>query len=129
MREKTNVYFLSEIIQRFSCDCILLENIDSNGNIKHALIDTGVAVYYDVVCKFLERHKVQKLEFLCITHTHIDHTANTVSVLEKYTVDKLIIKEFDMYWFEKGENESAQRMYERIVSKAIDKNIKKLRIK
>ena len=49
MREKTNVYFLSEIIQRLRCDCILLENIDSNGNIKHVLIDKGVAVYYDVL--------------------------------------------------------------------------------
>ena len=100
MREKTNVYFLSEIIQVYSCDCILLENIDSNGNIRHALIDTKIAVYYDVICKFLEKHKVHKLEFLCLTHSHIDHTQNAVSVLEKYTVDRLIMKEFDNYWFE-----------------------------
>ena len=38
MREKTNVYFLEEITRGFgNGDCILLENIDSYGNIKHAL--------------------------------------------------------------------------------------------
>ena len=42
MREKTNVYFLAEITRGFGDgECILLENIDSNGNIRHALIDTG----------------------------------------------------------------------------------------
>ena len=41
MREKTNIYFLSEINRGYGTgDCILLENIDSNGNISHALIDT-----------------------------------------------------------------------------------------
>ena len=42
MREKTIAYFLAEITRGYGDgDCILLENIDSNGNIKHALIDTG----------------------------------------------------------------------------------------
>ena len=52
MREKTNVYFLAEINRGYGCgDCILLENIDSNGNITHALIDTGVVgLYYEIIC-------------------------------------------------------------------------------
>ena len=42
MREKTNVYFLAEITKGYeNGDCILLENIDSNGNITHAMIDNG----------------------------------------------------------------------------------------
>ena len=38
MREKTCAYFLSEINRLHLCgDCILLENIDSNGVVRHAL--------------------------------------------------------------------------------------------
>ena len=81
MEEKTNVYFLSEITKDFgNGDCILLENININGNILHALIDTGRKVYEGVVCKFLEKHNVKKLEFLVITHMHGDHNGDTLSV-------------------------------------------------
>ena len=39
MVEKTNVYFLAEITRNFgNGDCILLENIDSYGNIVHVLV-------------------------------------------------------------------------------------------
>ena len=125
MREKTNVYFLAEITRGFgNGDCILLENIDSNGNIKHALIDTGRYVKSGAICNFLEKHKVKKLEFLCITHSHDDHNGNTISVLEKYKVDLLIMKEFDLVWSTDG----YQLMYESIVLKAIEKDIKILGI-
>ena len=125
MREKTNVYFLAEITRGFeNGDCILLENIHSNGNIKHALIDTGRYVNGGAVCKFLEKHKVQKLEFLCITHSHGDHNGDALSVLNKYKVDLLIMKEFDLHWSTEG----AQSVYEKIVVKAIEKDIKILGI-
>ena len=124
MREKTNVYFLAEITRSLSCgDCILLENIDSNGNIRHALIDTGINII-GAVCNFLEKHNVQKLEFLCLTHSHLDHTGSAVSVLEKYKVDKLIMKEFDIFWAKNGN----QLMYEKVLAKAIEKGIKVLGI-
>ena len=60
MREKTIAYFLAEITRWFeNGDCILLENIDSNGTIKHALIDTGRYVNGGAVCKYLAKHKVK----------------------------------------------------------------------
>ena len=118
MGEKTNVYFLAEITKDFgNGDCILLENIDINGNALHALIDTGRQVYEGVVCKFLEKHNVKKLEFLLITHMHGDHNGDTISVLEKYDVDKLIMKEFDLKWSPDG----GQKAYENILTKAIQK--------
>ena len=123
MREKTIAYFLSEITKSFgNGDCILLENIDSNGNITHALIDTGRKINNGVVCKFLEKHNVQKLVFLCITHSHGDHNGDTISVLDKYKVDLLIMKEYDLFWCADG----TQKTYENILSKAIEKNIKVL---
>ena len=97
MREKTIAYFLAKITRGYgNGDCILLENIDSNGIIRHALIDTGRYVDDDgVVCNFLKKHNVQKLEFILITHPHGGHNGNTNSVLNNYKVDLLIMKEFD----------------------------------
>ena len=124
MREKTNVYFISKIYPLFNGgDCILLENIDSNGKVRHALIDTGVFAYNEEIVIFLDKHKVQKLDFFCITHSHLDHNYNAVAILNKYPVDILIMKEFDMFWSEK-ENSQFQDMYERILTKSIEKNIK-----
>ena len=123
MIAKTNVYFLAEITKNYgNGDCILLENIDFNGNILHALIDTGRKVYNGVVCKFLKKHNVKKLEFLLITHSHGDHNGDTLSVIDNYKIDKLIMKEFDLKWSPDG----TQKSYELIVGKAIEKKIQKI---
>ena len=123
MREKTNVYFLAEITRGYgNGDCILLENIDTNGKVTHALIDTGRRVNKGAVCRFLEKHKVKELAFLCITHSHGDHNGDTISVLENFKVNKLIMKEFDRNWCPDG----TQGMYEKILKNAIEKNIKVL---
>ena len=121
MSEKTNVYFLSEITKNYgNGDCILLENIDINGNIIHALIDAGRKVYKGVVCKFLKKHKVKKLEFFLLTHMHIDHIGDAVSVIKNYEIDKLILKEYDSKWSPDGN----QKIYEKIIINANKKNIK-----
>ena len=121
MREKTNVYFLAEINRGNGMgDCILLENIDSNGIITHALIDTGIKIRSGVACDFLKKHNVEKISFLCLTHCHSDHNENTVSVLNKYKVDLIIMKEFDKKYSPNGN----QTIYENIIEKAIEKNIK-----
>ena len=121
--EKTTIYFLSEITKNYgNGDCILLENYDINGNVIHALIDTGRKVYNGVVCKFLQKHKVKKLDFLLITHSHSDHNGDTISVIEKYKIDKLIMKEFDLKWSPDGR----QKPYENIIKKAIKKKIEKI---
>ena len=99
MREKTNVYFLAEIR---NADCILLENRDSNGKITHALIDAGITIKEGVIIDFLQKHNVEKLSFLCITHAHTDHIVDAISVLNKYKVDLIIMKEFDNHWSSKN---------------------------
>ena len=123
MEEKTNVYFLAEITKDFgNGDCILLENININGNILHALIDTGRRVYDGVVCEFLKKHNVKKLEFLLITHMHIDHNGDAISVIENFEIDALIMKEYDANLSPDG----TQKAYEDIITKAIEKKIKKI---
>ena len=122
MREKTNIYFLAEITRGYGTgDCILLENIDSDGNITHSLIDTGRKINGGVVCKFLQKHNVEKLLFLFITHSHGDHNGDTISVLNQYKVDLIIMKEYDNHW---SSNNGNQDMYENIIAKAIEKDIK-----
>ena len=117
MREKTNAYFLAEINRGYGCgDCILLENIDSNGNITHALIDNGIKIRAGVACDFLKKHNVKKLSFLCITHAHGDHNGDSMAVLNQYKVDLIIMKEYDQKY---SSNSGSQPMYENIIAKAI----------
>ena len=46
----------------------------------------------------------------------------TISVIENYEIEKLIMKEFDLKWSPDG----TQKMYEDIIGKAIQKNINKI---
>ena len=122
MREKTSIYFLAEIARGYGGgDCILLENIDSNGIITHALIDTGRKIREGVVCDFLKKHNVEKLSFLCITHSHSDHNGDTISVLNQFKVDLIIMKEYDNLW---SSNDGTQTMYENIIAKQLKKILK-----
>ena len=96
MIEKTNIYFSAEVSKTIGAgESILLENIDLNGNIVHALIDTGTKIYEEVITNFLKKHNVKKLDFLCITHQHSDHIGNALSVIQNYEIYTLIMKEFD----------------------------------
>ena len=125
MREKTSVYFLSEVtVGRASGDCILLENIDSNGIVRHALIDAGFSYNSNGVCSFLEKHNVKKLEFFCITHSHNDHDGSSIAIMNKFQIGIIIFKEFDLQWSPDGN----KGQYERIITRAIEKNIKILGI-
>ena len=55
--------FLDDITRGYeNGDCILLENIDSDGNITHALIDTG-RIKGGIVCYFLKKHMLKNFHF------------------------------------------------------------------
>ena len=99
---------------------MLLENIDANGVVRHALIDSGFSGNGKGVCIFLEKHNVKKLDFFCITHTHVDHNGGAPTVLDKFKIDLLIMKEFDVQWSHGGH----QPTYNLIMVRAINKNIK-----
>jgi glyoxylase-like metal-dependent hydrolase (beta-lactamase superfamily II) len=121
MREKTIIYFFSEVNRGATCgDCMLLENIDSNGVIRHALIDSGFSINFNGIRLLFQKHNVKKLEFFCITHSHGDHNGGAIHFLNNFPVDLIIMKEFDSYWSPGG----SQGQYEKIIMKAIDKNIK-----
>ena len=119
----TRAYFYSEI---GSGDCILLENYDKNGNKKYGLIDAGI--YKDSngnavtsVKKFLNNHKVTELEFLFITHNHTDHNGDALEVLDNFSVKTIYMNSFDINYVT---DQNSQKIYESIIERAINKNIK-----
>ena len=60
MREKSIAYFYWGVsINKIHGDCILIENIDSNGFDGHALIDIGFRG--TAILWLLEKHNVKKL--------------------------------------------------------------------
>ena len=67
-------------------DCILLS---VQG--QHMLIDTGTAAQREAVIATLAEQGIKHLDYLLITHPHEDHYGNARSVLETYTVGRLLL--------------------------------------
>lgn len=90
----TNAFFLSKINNQM--DCILLENYDVQSNEKkYALIDTSTGNNIDEMINYLKEKKVEKIEFIVITHLHTDHSGGIFKILDNFKVDSIYIKEFD----------------------------------
>lgn len=69
-------------------DCAL---IYSNG--KTALIDTGdTETAYDI-CNTLKKDGIKTIDALLITHYHTDHTGGLSDIVERFTVNNLILPE------------------------------------
>ncbi|MBQ8293733.1 MAG: MBL fold metallo-hydrolase [Bacilli bacterium] len=79
------IHFLNTIWS----DAIILEN-----NHHFAFIDTGSAFYYPMVDRYLKDLKVEKLDFILITHFHNDHYGNTKQIIDNYQIDKLYLKHY-----------------------------------
>ena len=107
-----------------SGDCVLLENYDEDGKKHYGLIDAGINTFQGFnMSAFLSNHGVNigdKLDFFLITHCHGDHVGKAWTVLDRYEIDKLYVKEFDETFSSAG----VQNYYEDIIGKAINNNIK-----
>lgn len=124
----TRAYFAAGVTRNYrNGDCILLENYDSDGNKIYGLIDAGRKIETidndgnssTLVKDFLKNHDVEKLEFLAITHSHADHNGDALTVLENFEVSKIYMKEYDYKW-----SPGEQKIYEKIIQQAINKDIK-----
>lgn len=93
--------------------CVLLENVDSSGNRKYGLIDTGNP--NTAAAKvFLNKHGVKSLDFLILTHMHRDHAGNAVWIIKNYRVRQLYLKQFDAAW-----SDGDQYLYESVLRAAL----------
>jgi hydroxyacylglutathione hydrolase len=48
------------------------------------LVDTGIAWSWEALRRRLDENKVEKLDYLVVTHAHFDHAGNAARVREKY---------------------------------------------
>lgn len=53
------------------------------------LIDTGTNVSTDQLLKYLDSEKIDKLDYLVLTHPHEDHIGGADAVIKKYNIDKV----------------------------------------
>ena len=111
-KNRTTMYVSSALTERRGL-CVLLENVDAYGNRKFGLIDTGNA-NVSAAKAFLNKHGVDSLEFLILTHMHKDHVGNAAWILKNYKVRHLYLKQFDSTW-----SDGAQYAYESILRAAV----------
>ena len=111
-KNRLTAYVSSALAQRHGL-CVLLENVDSAGNKKYGLIDTGNP-NPSAVKAFLNKHGVRTLEFMILTHMHKDHIGNAAWIMKHYRVRKLYLKQFDSTW-----SNGDQAGYENILRTAL----------
>lgn len=66
--------------------------ISSNGN--NLLLDTGPANSASLLCTHLVSNNIEKLDALMLTHFHDDHTGGVERLMNKFSIDTLILPEF-----------------------------------
>lgn len=111
-KNRLTAYVSSALAQRHGL-CVLLENVDSAGNKKYGLIDTGNP-NPSAAKAFLNKHGVRTLEFMILTHMHKDHIGNAAWIMKHYRVRKLYLKQFDSTW-----SNGDQAGYENILRTAL----------
>ncbi|HUV05327.1 MAG TPA: ComEC/Rec2 family competence protein [Armatimonadota bacterium] len=67
-------------------DCILLQTPDG----RNVLIDAGDRDSAEDVVRYLDRHGVDRIDLLVITHPHMDHIGGLPRVLERFGVSQVI---------------------------------------
>lgn len=83
--EKLKIHFLNTIWS----DSILLET-----NNKFALVDTASPFYYPMVKKHLDDLNIKELEFILLTHFHVDHYGNMKNIINDFKVKKIYLKKY-----------------------------------
>lgn len=58
---------------------------------QYCLIDTGTSDSQDTLVRSLRQAGVSELEYLVLTHPHVDHTGGALAVLENLQVDTLLL--------------------------------------
>lgn len=94
---KSNAPFKISILNVGKADCILIEIYN-----KLIIIDAGKSKSYYIIYNELKRRKIQKIDYLIISHLDKDHIGGIPNLLEDYSVENIIQadykKENDQYY-------------------------------
>ncbi len=82
---KLKIHFLNTIWS----DAIVLEK-----NNRFAMVDTASPFYYPMVKEHLNSNNAKVLEFIFLTHFHIDHYGNIKNIINDYKVKTLYMKHY-----------------------------------
>lgn len=72
-------------------DCVLIKLPDG----KNMIIDGGRPEYGEVVCEYLEKEDVGKIDYMVATHSDEDHVGGLISILDMFEVGT-IVRPFDL---------------------------------
>lgn len=59
-----------------------------------AVIDTGDGKNLEVT-KYLKSKGIKKIDYLILTHNHLDHNGEALNIINKLRVNKLVVSEYD----------------------------------
>ena len=69
-------------------DCSLIQYKDKN-----ILVDTGDEVYSSKVVKYLNKNGVNSLDYIIISHPHLDHIGGLINIISNIKTNKIIMRE------------------------------------
>lgn len=100
-------------------DCELIVAGDTR-----VLIDSGEAIYSDRVINYLSELGFRRIDYVIATHPHDDHIGGMADILEKFSVDKIIMPEVPQEILPTGQN--FERMLDVIEKKSINAEYSRL---
>lgn len=83
--KELKIHFLNTIWS----DAIILEN-----NNHYGFIDTASGFYYPMIEKHLNDLNIKELDFIILTHFHVDHYGNMKKIINDYNVKKVYLKHY-----------------------------------
>ena len=82
---KIKIHFLNTIWS----DAMILENQNH-----YAFVDTASPFYYPMIKQHLDDYNIKDLDFILLTHFHVDHYGNMKNIINDYNVKKIYLKKY-----------------------------------
>lgn len=94
-------------------DCALINNKDTN-----ILIDTGDEIYSDKISRYIKSYGIKKLDYIIISHPHLDHIGGLIKIIQSFNVNNIIINDIPLDKCEKDYN--IKNLYSEAFEKGIN---------
>lgn len=94
------IHIIKVFEQKSGCDALLIESEGHFG-----MVDVGIPYDYihylahdedNSIVNYLKNYGVEKLDFIILTHMHLDHVGSFENVLRCFPVDTVYVRTFDL---------------------------------